>query len=163
MKHPINSGCLLSLFALTFVIATACGDDETILIPQQPGTAPTATPSPSAAPAPTSSPSVTPTPSPMPSPSTSPSVTISIQQGATGMGTQAYGTNPLQVSMGSTVTWINNDSAPHTVTADDGSFDSGSMQTGQSYSHTFSSAGTFPYYCTIHGKASMSGSVQVTP
>jgi plastocyanin len=90
-------------------------------------------------------------------------MTVSIPQGATGMGAQAYGTNPLQVPMGATVTWVNNDSVPHTVTADDSSFDSGSIQPGQSYSHTFETAGTFPYYCTIHGKASMSGAVQVTP
>ena len=52
----------------------------------------------------------------------------------------------LQVTMGTTVTWINNDTTVHTVTADNGSFDSGDITPGASFNYTFSSAGTFAYY-----------------
>lgn len=77
------------------------------------------------------------------------------------MGTAAYGTNPLVVSVGTTVTWTNNDSAPHTVSSTTGVFESGNLNQGQTFSFTFDQAGTFPYFCRIHGAASMSGVIQV--
>jgi plastocyanin len=86
---------------------------------------------------------------------------VSIPQGAVGKGSAAYGVNPLDVPVNTQVTWTNNDSVPHTVTADDGSFDSGTLQPGQTFSHTFTSAGKVTYHCAIHGQASMNGSVQV--
>jgi plastocyanin len=87
---------------------------------------------------------------------------VSIPAGAVGKGPAAFGTNPLVVSTGTMVTWTNNDSIAHTVTSDDGtSFDSGALSPGQTFSHTFDTAGTFPYHCSIHGAASMSGTVQV--
>src|SRR5215213_4393626 len=54
------------------------------------------------------------------------------------------------VAPGTTVTWVNNDQAPHTATADDGAFDSGTLQPGQSFSFTFDEAGTYAYHCNIH-------------
>ena len=71
----------------------------------------------------------------------------------------------LTVSAGTTVTWIMDASFPHTVTADDGSFDSGRMSNGQSFSFTFDQPGEFPYYCTLHGGtggSGMAGTVTVT-
>jgi plastocyanin len=59
--------------------------------------------------------------------------------------------DPVTVKVGTTVTWTNLDDAPHTVTADDGSFDSKEFQKGQTYSFTFTKAGEFNYYCAIHG------------
>ncbi|HSR89512.1 MAG TPA: plastocyanin/azurin family copper-binding protein [Candidatus Udaeobacter sp.] len=69
---------------------------------------------------------------------------------------------PLSQSVvkGDTVVWTNNDSVPHTVTAADGSFDSGTISPGASYSHTFTSVGTVSYSCAFH--PSMHGSVTVT-
>ncbi len=58
-----------------------------------------------------------------------------------------------------TITWTNNDSVPHTVTADDGSFDSGTLSPGASFTHAFASAGTVSYHCNIH--PSMHGTVVV--
>ncbi len=52
---------------------------------------------------------------------------------------------------GTTVQWINDDSVAHTVTADGGAFDSGSLAPGATFSFTFSQAGDFPYYCHFHG------------
>ena len=54
------------------------------------------------------------------------------------------------VSVGTTVTWTNNDSVTHHVASDTGVFDSGDMSQNAAYSFTFSNAGTFPYHCTIH-------------
>jgi len=45
---------------------------------------------------------------------------------------------------------VNNDNAAHTVTAKDGSFDSGNMGSGSSYTHTFTTPGTYRYFCAYH-------------
>jgi LPXTG-motif cell wall-anchored protein len=66
----------------------------------------------------------------------------------------------ITISAGETVTWTNNGQSPHTVTG--GSFDSGNLNPGQTYSHTFSSAGTFPYHCQYHQSQGMVGTVIVT-
>ena len=63
------------------------------------------------------------------------------------------------VSAGSTVTWTNQDSAPHTVTSETGLFDSVRLSTNDSFNYTFTGRGTFSYYCTIH--PSMKGEVIV--
>src|SRR4029077_13416295 len=55
------------------------------------------------------------------------------------------------VNPGDTVVWVNNGSMAHTVTADNASFDSGTLQPGQSYPATFSAAGTYAYHCKFHG------------
>jgi plastocyanin len=59
----------------------------------------------------------------------------------------------LTVQAGETVVWTNNGTIAHTVTADNGSFNSGSLSPGQSFSHTFSAAGAVPYHCLFHGAA----------
>lgn len=72
----------------------------------------------------------------------------------------------LTVKAGTTVTWTNNGDLPHTVTADDGSFDSATLASGGSFSFTFTQPGTYLYYCKLHGgpgRVGMSGAVIVTP
>ena len=54
------------------------------------------------------------------------------------------------VGVNSTVTWVNQDGVPHTVTASDDSFDSGNLVAGASWSYTFSRPGTYAYSCTYH-------------
>jgi plastocyanin len=66
----------------------------------------------------------------------------------------------LEVPAGTTVTWTNSGAAPHTVTADNGAFDSGRLAPGASFSQTFGTAGTFTYHCEIHPQ--MTGSIVVT-
>ena len=56
----------------------------------------------------------------------------------------------ITVAPGTTVTWVNHEDATHTVTADDKSFDSGKLDTGKTFTHTFETAGTYPYHCEIH-------------
>lgn len=65
----------------------------------------------------------------------------------------------LVIKAGMLVTWTNNDTVSHTVTADDGTMNSGSIQPGSSFSHTFEKAGTVGYHCTIH--PTMQGTISV--
>jgi plastocyanin len=62
----------------------------------------------------------------------------------------AFSPAALTIEAGTTVTWTNQDSATHTATADDGSFDTGNIAQGQSVSITFDTPGTFAYHCAIH-------------
>ena len=75
------------------------------------------------------------------------------------MGDYFFSSASVTVSVGDTVTWHNSGQAPHTATANDGSFDTGTINSGGSGSHTFNSAGTFSYICTIH--PNMKGTVRV--
>ncbi|MBV8172562.1 MAG: cupredoxin family copper-binding protein [Candidatus Eremiobacteraeota bacterium] len=51
---------------------------------------------------------------------------------------------------GEAVVWTNKDDDPHTVTADDGSFDSKGLAQGDTFRHVFSKPGTYPYHCSAH-------------
>jgi plastocyanin len=72
----------------------------------------------------------------------------------------AFAPATLTVKVGGTVTWTNHDEEPHTVAANDGTFHSPGMGTGATFSHTFPTAGTFDYVCSIHPM--MHGTVVVT-
>jgi plastocyanin len=78
-------------------------------------------------------------------------------------GGNSYSPNPIEVKVGDTVTWINNDSSPHTVTSssssNDSNFDSDVLQRGEAFSFTFDRGGEYPYFCTLH--PSMVGTVVV--
>jgi plastocyanin len=69
-------------------------------------------------------------------------------------GSNSYNPSPIEIKVGETVTWINNDSSPHTVTSsnDDSSitFDSGVLRRGETFSFTFDMEGEYPYFCTLH-------------
>jgi amicyanin len=56
----------------------------------------------------------------------------------------------IQVTAGTTVEWTNNDPLPHSVTAADKSFNSGLIQPGKAFRHTFTKAGTYNFYCMPH-------------
>jgi plastocyanin len=58
----------------------------------------------------------------------------------------------LTVKAGTRVTWINRDDVPHTVDENDKRFKSGTMDTDDQFSYTFSSPGTFSYFCALHPK-----------
>jgi plastocyanin len=70
-----------------------------------------------------------------------------------------YQPDPVVVQAGGKVIWQNQDTAPHTATADDGSFDTGTIEKGKIGSETFKEAGTFTYFCEIH--PTMHGTVEV--
>lgn len=56
----------------------------------------------------------------------------------------------LTIAVGTRVTWINGDAAPHTVTDRNGVFRSAALDTNENYSFTFNKPGDFTYFCTIH-------------
>lgn len=58
----------------------------------------------------------------------------------------------LTVPVNSTVTWVNKDDIPHVIASNDGLFKSKALDTDQKYSYTFTTAGTYAYYCSIHPK-----------
>ena len=62
----------------------------------------------------------------------------------------AFVPSRLGVSAGATIEWTNRDDVVHTVTADDGSWDSGPIEPGATWRRTFASAGEFPFHCTPH-------------
>jgi plastocyanin len=72
-----------------------------------------------------------------------------------------YQPDPVTIEEGGKVTWINRDPAPHTATAEDGSFDTGTLEQGKLKSETFKEPGTYTYVCQIH--PSMHGTVEVVP
>ena len=72
----------------------------------------------------------------------------------------AFSPAAVTVSPGSMVTWTNKEDAPHTIASKGGgALKSKNLQKGDSYTYTFSTAGTFSYYCTIH--PNMTGKVAV--
>lgn len=79
-------------------------------------------------------------------------VSVSIVQGAVSPPSRGYSPDNLTLVIGvnNTVTWTNNDSSIHTVTANDGSFDSGYLNPGDSFTHTFTTAGVYEYHCQLH-------------
>ena len=71
----------------------------------------------------------------------------------------AFDPPELQVAAGTEVTWTNEDPAAHTVTADDGSFDSGTLDQGQTFAATVDQSGAVTYFCAIH--PTMKGTITV--
>jgi len=62
----------------------------------------------------------------------------------------AFGPGTLTVPVGTTVTWTNEDDMVHTVTSTTKVFSSSELNTGQSFSYTFTTPGTYPYFCALH-------------
>ena len=73
----------------------------------------------------------------------------------------AFEPKSFEIPVNTEARWVQTGSLPHSVTADDGSFNSHAscsasdtsqcMKTGNEFKHTFTEAGTYPYYCVIHG------------
>jgi plastocyanin len=95
---------------------------------------------------------------------------VSVVSGSSSLTDTAYQPNPIQVSVGNTVSWTNNDSQPHTVTSGsngqpDNKFNSSPnfsplLNPGQTFSFTFTQAGDYPYFCMLH--PNMVGTVTVS-
>jgi plastocyanin len=64
----------------------------------------------------------------------------------------SFGPATLTVAPGTTVTWVNHDDIPHTVVSTDSVFKSKVLDTDEKFSFTFTKAGTYPYFCSIHPK-----------
>jgi plastocyanin len=93
----------------------------------------------------------------------SPSVTANDQPSAATAEVKidnfSFGPEALTVTAGTTVTWTNHDDIPHTVVSTDGVFKSKVRDTDEKFSYTFSKAGTYPYFCSVHPK--MTGKIVV--
>lgn len=63
-----------------------------------------------------------------------------------------FGPDTLTVPTNSTVTWVNKDDVPHVIASNDGLFKSKALDTDDKYSFTFTKAGTYAYYCSVHPK-----------
>src|SRR5260370_33144524 len=129
--------CLLVVGLL--VLLAACGGGGST--PSSAGTTPTPT-----AIAQTPTPTIA-QPTPTPAPGSTQVVLI------TNDSNGSFGFTPgrLAIRVGTTVTWKNMSSVPHTVTSDDGTtFDSGTFPVGGTFHFTFKTAGTFSYHCNIH-------------
>jgi plastocyanin len=86
----------------------------------------------------------------------SPSVKASDQPSAANVAVKidnfVFGPQTITVPVGTTVTWTNSDDIPHTSVSTEGVFKSKVLDTDEKFSYTFTKAGTYPYYCTIHPK-----------
>jgi plastocyanin len=90
---------------------------------------------------------------------------VSIVLGSSSLTTDAYEPNPVQISVGDTITWTNDNRVTHTATSGenvtpDGRFNSGIMAPAATFEHTFTEAGEYPYFCLLHPK--MVGTVIVS-
>ena len=128
---------LVTACIVCVVLCSSCSGNATVPAPPTPTAPPT--------------PLATPTPTPVVG-VTHVSITI----------TAKYQPANIQVPVGTTVTWTNNDTTGHTVTFRNGMKDSGVIDPGGAgtFRYTFTSKGVFPYYCTFH--PSMHGVVTVT-
>jgi plastocyanin len=66
------------------------------------------------------------------------------------MRTMVFSPNRIEITAGTTIVWTNNDPLVHTITADDKSWDSGAIEPGQTWSHTFTQPGEYAFHCTPH-------------
>lgn len=71
----------------------------------------------------------------------------------------AFAPSSIDAAIGDTITWVNHDVVPHTATADDGSWDSGTIEKGASWSLTVEAAGAIGYACRFHPQ--MTGAINV--
>jgi plastocyanin len=86
---------------------------------------------------------------PAPAPAAAPAAPA--QEVAVEIIDNSFSPNKITVPVGATVVWTHKGQKPHTVTADDGSFDSDQLGNGASFKQTFGTVGTFPYFCKFHG------------
>ncbi len=82
------------------------------------------------------------------------------------MSQQAFNSKNIEVEVGSTVKWVNSSSLVHTVTSgtngeSDGTFNSGNISPGETFSYTFNKVGEFNYFCIPHYSLGMVGKVAV--
>jgi len=113
-----------------FVLLAVCGGAPSTT---RTGTTPTV--------APTATPTANPTPTPTP--------TTASSGNSVSIISFSFRPKSLTVKVGTKVTWTNQDNVTHTVTADQGAFNS-SVDPGSSFSFTFTKAGSYAYHCMIH-------------
>lgn len=137
---------------------------------EAPTEAPTETPTEEPTETPTEAPAETPTEEPTAEPTEVPTEEPTAETAPAPVETvtivdSAFQPAELTVPAGTTITWVHQGRLTHTVTANDGSFNSGNLRNGDTFSFTFSEAGSYPYYCRFHGSPGgfgMAGTITVT-
>lgn len=161
-QDPKTIKIFLATSAVALTVGTAFAQYDPIPLPP-PAQDPIASPTPLQCPFPS------PTPNPIGTPTPAADATV-------GMDNLIFTPNPIQIRVGQTVTWTNNSSLQHTVTADpcdpEGQersssippgatpFDSGTLAPGQSFTYTFTTPGEYTYFCRFH--EGMNGRIIVT-
>jgi plastocyanin len=156
---------LLAVLAAGGLLGAACGGSSNNA---------TATPPKTAQPAATSTKAAAATTAPQATSTEAAGATAVSQGSPTAAGTAAvvqmasvtikdyqFTPDTVTITVGGAVVWLNSGPSTHDVTADDGSFKSGSLAQGSVYSHMFDTAGTFDYHCGIH--PNMKAQVVVEP
>jgi plastocyanin len=128
------------------------GMNGTVIVPTATGSVPPPVPGAPVPPAPAPGAPAPPAPPAVPG---APAPTTA----AVSLAGQAFSPASVTVAVGGTVTWTNNDSMPHNVTANAGAFKSTTLAPGAVFSFKFTTPGTFAYNCTFHG--GMNGTVIV--
>ena len=100
-----------------------------------------------------------PQPQPEPEPEPEPEPAVDPQTVPVSMGDSFFEPDVIEISPGDTVVWQHDGDINHTVTARDDRFDSGSMGSGDSFSHTFDEPGQVEYRCIFHTQ--MTGTINV--
>jgi plastocyanin len=148
---PLVGLLLLSAVVLPIAGVTASGADTLVAsaLPATPLPASSALPSPGVS---WPSPGVSwPSPAASGSPAASlPASAPAPGQASASMVDLSFQPATLEVAAGTTVVWTNDDPVVHTVTARDGSFNSGVLKPGAEFSQVFETPGTYPYFCAIH-------------
>ncbi len=129
---------------MSAVVATGCAAPSYGGAPTQPA---------AVQPAPTQAAAAEATPQLLPATGATPSAAAPAagQSAKVSLQNFAFAPKVLTIAPGTTVEWQNDDTTAHTVTADNGSFDSGNMAQGATFKFTFAKAGTYAYYCQYHG------------
>ncbi|HET8628220.1 MAG TPA: plastocyanin/azurin family copper-binding protein [Thermomicrobiales bacterium] len=87
--------------------------------------------------------------------------TQTVQMTEQGAGHYVFSPATLTIAVGDTVTWRNTSDTVHTATSNDGVWDSGDVQPGQTFSFTFTKPGTYQYFCKYHRAMGMVGTIVV--
>jgi amicyanin len=107
-------------------------------------------------------PAVAPAQTPSPTPAQLPAqVPAQMEAAQVEIRAHAFSAPTVTVKAGTTVTWINHDDDTHTVTSTVNTFRSPGLDTDETFSYTFTTPGTYEYYCSLHPL--MTGKVIVTP
>ncbi len=138
-----------AIFLLGFVTAMSAAPASSSARTQQTATAPAA---------PTTAATVTAAPTTAATVTAAPTTAATVTMGAQG-ASFVFAPATLTIRVGTTVTWKNTSTVPHTVVGS--GFDSGVLMAGQSFTRTFTRAGTFAYTCTIH--PGMAATITVVP
>lgn len=85
-----------------------------------------------------------------PDPAPAGSTTVTIVSGASTLTSTAFAPSPVTVAVGTTVSWLNSDTTTHNSIANNGAWTSTSLAPGNRFNFTFTTAGSFPYHCSIH-------------